>query len=197
VTADNASASSFLTVWPSGQPRPTASSLNFGPGAAVANLVIAGVGANGKVAFYNDSGRVDLIVDVLGWFDNGSRAAPPGATFHAIAPSRFVDTRSGDQPAIGPSALRSFALRKGDIPNSNTVKAVIGNVAAVSTTSAGFLTTYPSDKPQPVTSTVNFTPAASRANLAYLTLSGDGRSNVFNSAGTTNVLIDIAGYFSS
>ncbi|MBI4884752.1 MAG: hypothetical protein HY826_11945, partial [Actinobacteria bacterium] len=38
VTAINPSAAGYLTVWPTGQPRPNASNLNFVPGQVVPNM---------------------------------------------------------------------------------------------------------------------------------------------------------------
>lgn len=40
VTVDQATAPGFLTTWPSGEPRPTASTHNFVAGGTVANLVL-------------------------------------------------------------------------------------------------------------------------------------------------------------
>jgi alpha-tubulin suppressor-like RCC1 family protein len=67
VTVVDARAPGFVTVWPCGASRPTASSLNYGTGVTIPNAVISKVGANGKVCFYSQS-AVDLIVDVTGQF---------------------------------------------------------------------------------------------------------------------------------
>jgi hypothetical protein len=48
--------------------RPTASNLNLGPGQTAANLVVAKVGANGRVSIYNARGHTDVVVDVAGWY---------------------------------------------------------------------------------------------------------------------------------
>src|SRR5688572_16066576 len=45
VTVTNPTASSFLTVWPTGAAMPLAANLNFLPGQTVPNMVIAKVGA--------------------------------------------------------------------------------------------------------------------------------------------------------
>src|SRR4029078_7026789 len=68
VTATNPSAASFLTVWPTGADRPLASNLHFVSGQTIPNMVIVPVGAGGQVSFYNNTGGVDVVVDVLGWF---------------------------------------------------------------------------------------------------------------------------------
>ena len=49
VTVTEPSAYSFLTVWPTGAPRPLASNLNFVAGQTVANAVLTKVGANGQL----------------------------------------------------------------------------------------------------------------------------------------------------
>ncbi len=48
VTAVGAKGRGYLTVYPAGQTRPTASNLNFVPGQAVPNLVEVGVGTGGQ-----------------------------------------------------------------------------------------------------------------------------------------------------
>ena len=70
VTSVAPSAGTYVTVWPAGEPRPTASNLNIPPGDTRANLVIVKLGAGGKVSFYNDAGTNDLIADVAGWFSS-------------------------------------------------------------------------------------------------------------------------------
>ncbi len=69
VTATEPDATSYITVWPAGQGRPDASSLNTVPGLTVPNLVIAKLGTGGKVDLYNAFGTVHLLADVVGWFD--------------------------------------------------------------------------------------------------------------------------------
>ena len=88
VTAVDPSHDSYLTVWPSGQPLPDASNLNYRARTTVANSVIAKVGANGRVSLFNYDGAVDVLVDVQGWFPSGSAYVP-------LVPSRVLDTRSG------------------------------------------------------------------------------------------------------
>jgi hypothetical protein len=58
-------------VWPTGEPRPNASSLNTDPGQDTPNLVIAKVGAGGQVSLYNEAGTGHLVADVVGYFSAG------------------------------------------------------------------------------------------------------------------------------
>ena len=68
VTATDPSSDTHVTVYPDGLGRPNASSLNVSAGDTIANLVIAKIGANGKVRLYNHAGAVNLVADVTGYF---------------------------------------------------------------------------------------------------------------------------------
>ncbi len=68
VTVTSPTIASFVTVFPTGAPRPTASNLNFVTGQTVANMVIVPIGTDGNVTLYNNAGSTHLVVDVLGWF---------------------------------------------------------------------------------------------------------------------------------
>ncbi len=68
VIAVNPAGAGYLTVWPAGELRPLASNLNFGAGQTVPNLVVAKVGAGGKVSIYNGGGTAHLVADVAGWY---------------------------------------------------------------------------------------------------------------------------------
>jgi len=73
VTATNGTAGSLLIVYPAGQARPTASSLNFGPGQTIPNAVTVKLPAgSGKVSIYNNVGAVDVVVDVNGYYENAN-----------------------------------------------------------------------------------------------------------------------------
>jgi len=67
-SASPATASSFLTVFSTGSPRPVASNLNFGAGQTVPNLVVVKVSADGWLDFSNAAGTVDVVADIQGWF---------------------------------------------------------------------------------------------------------------------------------
>lgn len=68
VSAVRPTEQTFLTVYPDGEDRPTASSLNPDPGAVSANLVIAKVGEGGRIRIYNERGNVDLLADLTAYF---------------------------------------------------------------------------------------------------------------------------------
>ena len=70
VTVVGASEPGFLTVFACGGAVPGVSSVNFGPGEAVANAVIVPSGLDGRVCF-DASTPVQVIADINGWFDSG------------------------------------------------------------------------------------------------------------------------------
>lgn len=68
VTALNATALSFVTVWPDGD-LPLAASLNPAPSQPpVPNAVTTRLSDDGTFKVYNDVGTVDLVIDVNGYF---------------------------------------------------------------------------------------------------------------------------------
>jgi hypothetical protein len=67
VTATGGTSSSYVTVYPDGTTRSSASNLNFTAGETIPNLVVVPV-VDGKVDFYNNAGSVHLIADLTGYF---------------------------------------------------------------------------------------------------------------------------------
>jgi hypothetical protein len=88
VTVTNPVAAGFVTVWPCGEARPLASNLNYVAGQSVPNLVVAKLGAGGKVCFYSMV-ATDLVADVSGFFPVGADYSP------IVNPTRILDTRNG------------------------------------------------------------------------------------------------------
>jgi hypothetical protein len=69
LTVTQPSAQTWITAFPAGEERPTASNLNVLGGQTRPNLVVARVGQNGEVSLYNFNGDTHLVADVVGWFD--------------------------------------------------------------------------------------------------------------------------------
>lgn len=71
VTAVDASAQSFLTFWSDGSRPTTSSSLNPAPGQPpTPNAVTVGLSGTNTFEAYNLAGTVDVIVDVVGYYEN-------------------------------------------------------------------------------------------------------------------------------
>jgi hypothetical protein len=193
VTADNPSDVGFVTVFPSNTGVPTASNLNTRPGEARANLVVAPVGADGKVNFYldaNKTGAADLIVDAVGYF------TAAGGKVETLNPVRVMDSRFGQGTPAG--AFAAGTNRDVQITGNGGVpagaKAVFVNVTAVNPLATGFLTVYPAGAAKPNASNVNYTIGNTVPNLVMVPLSSLGRITISNNAATTDVLADVVAY---
>ena len=68
VTVVSPSAGTYVTVFPSGRERPLASNLNATAGQVVPNMVLVRLGPDGGASIYNNSGDLDLVADVMGYF---------------------------------------------------------------------------------------------------------------------------------
>ena len=195
LTVADATNNSFLTLWPTGQPRPDASNINMIPNVARPNLVIARIGAGRKVSIFNESGDVTVIADVVGYTDTG--AVGSGGQIFSLTPDRELDTRQGTGTPFGTNATRSMVVHgAGGIPAG--AKTAILKITAVSPTSSGFLTVWPKPAstatPRPDVSNLNFLPGMNIPNLVITRIGADGSINLFNEAGSTHVLVDVLGY---
>lgn len=198
VTATGATTSSWLTVAPSGAGVPGTSSVNFDANQTIGNRVVSGVSADGKVTIFNRVGTVQVIVDVVGWFSDGSALTSTTGRYYGLSPTRVVDTRSGlGTRTLGPGQVLVAIGGQAGIPPGGT-SAVIVNLAATNGTApSDCLTLYASDISYPNTADLNFTAGQTRANLAISALGPDGKLALFNAAGQVDAIIDVEGYYSS
>ena len=198
VTVTRPSSSAFVTVWPSGEPRPTASNLNVVRGQTVANLVVVRVGVGGRVSLYaSGADATDVVVDVLGWF-------PTGGGFTGVTPARVADTRpdgvtvdgafAGGGVVTGGVPVEIALAGRGGVPPSGDGSVAL-NVTVTSPTADAFLTVWPSGRPRPTASNANVTPGRTVPNLVIVPLGADGRISVFLNAGTAHVIVDVLGWF--
>jgi len=68
VTVVSPGGAGFITVFPGGATRPTASNLNYSAGQApVPNLVGAALGSTGQLSFYGSVGPVDIVADITAY----------------------------------------------------------------------------------------------------------------------------------
>jgi hypothetical protein len=196
VAVTQPTASSYLTVHPTGEARPTASNLNFDPGETVSNRVFAKLGSGGRVTIFNSSGSTDVVVDVGGWYTDPALAGQTGA-YTPLQPQRIVDTRLGLGLGgrLGPGQTVDVQVTgRGNVPSSG-VSAVVLNVTVVEPEAHGFLTLYPSGATRPLASDLNYAPNETRANLAVVAVGSGGRVSVFTPVGT-HLIFDVAGWYS-
>ena len=117
VTATDPTQPSFLTVYPAGVTRPTASNLNFLPNQTVPNLVEVGIGQTGSTAgdvtIYNDKGATNVVADVEGYYGPSGRDAALQPALPGADP-RHAQRDGGDHRSGAPGhAHRGAGGRQG------------------------------------------------------------------------------------
>lgn len=191
VTVTNPSASSFLTVYPDGQPRPISSNLNFTAGVTVPNLVTVQVPASGIVDFYNLSGNVDVVADVFGYYSTDG-----ASLYKAAGPARLMDTRDNGG-AIGTGQTRTLPIEGAAGIPATGVTAVVLNVTATNPTDGSFLTVFPGGTTAPNSSNLNYSPGQTIANLVTVPVGADGTVAFLNHFGNVDVIADVFGYYTN
>jgi hypothetical protein len=200
VTVAEPTASGYVTVYGGGMTRPTASNLNYVAGQVVPNLVVAPVGAGGKVALFNSSpGSTQLIADVSGYFLSGNPTA--AGAFTSLAPARLLDTRSGlgaPLVAVAPGGTVSLQVTgRGNVPASG-VSAVVLNVTVDKPTASGYVTVYGGGMTRPTASNLNYVAGQVVPNLVVAPVGAGGKVDLYNgSGGTVQLIADVSGYFHS
>ena len=184
----------YLSVWPTGQPQPLVSTLNSLDGSIIANAAIVPAGAAGAINAFatNDT---DLIVDINGYF------IPPTAStlqFYPLPPCRVLDTRNPTGPFGGPSITgstsRSFPIPASSCGTPANAAAYAFNVTVVPHGALSYLTAWPTGQMQPLVSTLNSLNGTILANAAIVPAGTSGAASFFAS-NTTDLVVDINGYF--
>ena len=190
LTVTNATAPSYLVVWPAGQSRPTSSNINFAAGETVANRVMVPV--TGSIDIYNAAGSVDVIADLNGAFRAENANATTACRLMPMTPTRIVDTRDAGGP-LGPNSSRLVQVTGALVPA--TARAVILNITVTNTSAASYLTAWPDQSPRPLASDLNWTAGETMPSLAVVELSSGGKLDLYNAAGGADVIIDVAGWY--
>ena len=185
ITADAAETSGYLTVYPCDDDVPEASSVNYGPGEAVAGSAYVGT-AGGAICVYTSS-RARVIVDLQGRFGSG------GASFVAARPTRILDTRNGVggwSPIHGAGQVLDIAAAP---PGA---VATTGSLTEVGSAFAGWETAHPCGSAVPNASNVNAQPGRAAASGVTVRVDGDGRLCLWAST-VTHTLFDVTGWWIS
>src|SRR5256886_7157178 len=202
----------YVLVYPCGQTRPYASTLNFTAGRTAAVLAQVQV-ADGCLAVYLNTaggiGTADVFLDLEGYFSAGSTATV-GLYNPLSTPYRAVDTPSGLGGHAGPLGAGEAAPLP--VPGRASLKtstaipsdaaAVVLNLLAISGTAASYLSVYPAVKganPCPAnltSSNLNFPPQRVVANRVTTAVGDGGRICFYNSAGRVDITADLSGWYS-
>jgi hypothetical protein len=126
-------------------------------------------------------------------------AAPSGAEFVSLAPTRILDTRIGLNAATGVVAAGTSIdvqiTGRGGVPAG--ASAVAFNLTATDAVAPGFVTAWPTGTVRPTVSNINVqAPGATVANLVVVALPADGRVSLFSQSGAS-FIADVAGYWMS
>ena len=193
VTIVEASGPGFVTVWPTGQQRPVASTVNpTVAGDIRSNLAIVPVGIGGQVSLFTLT-PTHLVVDVAGHFTDSSAPVASTGLFQAVNPTRVLDSRDvGANPRWSLGENRQVSLSG---PVGATGVAALFNLTAADTSTGGFLTAHPTNTAVPLASNVNFDGAnRNRAALAVTGQAGSAAIDVFANV-PTDVIVDVSGWF--
>jgi hypothetical protein len=88
ITADaDATANSFITVWPTGAPQPNTSVINPTPGTVTTGSILVPLGNRRSVSFFNYAGTTQVVADLAGYTLPVSGTTNPG-----IAPAYAYDS---------------------------------------------------------------------------------------------------------
>lgn len=205
VTVTGATASSFGTVYPGGTTRPGTSNLNFGKGFTGANLVTVPLGANGAVNFFNGSGSVNFVADLVGYYSATPTFSKSGGNdFYSFEPVRVFDSRSNGFGLLGPAEYFDLPIDFGDPAFEARVRGLVITLTAANANANGFLSVTPTAPTgPPTTSSLNYQAGPPVANLVagqttQTVVTGGTLPTVFianSSASSTHVIVDIVGVF--
>jgi hypothetical protein len=137
------------------------------------------------------------------------------SAYTPLTPYRICDTRSGNPSnlsgldltqcegkTLGPNSSLTIAVAgtnpsgatSGGVPANAT--AVVLNVTVTNTTATSYLTAYPASLTSPpIVSDLNWTQGDTVPNLVVVNVSSTGQIALYNSAGFTDVIVDVLGYY--
>jgi hypothetical protein len=202
VTVTQPSAGGYLSVYPDGQTRDASSpsNLNFSAGETIPNLVVVPVGTDGNVDFYNNMGTTQLLVDLEGYYTTSTTAG--GSSYNPTGPTRVLDTRTGTGGFTGPvgqGGVLSLPVEGVGAVPATGVTAVALNVTVTQPSTGGFLAAYPDGQTRTANSpsNLNFSAGETIPNMVIVPVGSDGKVDFFNNMGTTQLVVDLAGYYTA
>jgi hypothetical protein len=121
--------------------------------------------------------------------------SPWPGQYHALTPSRILDTRTVGGP-VGPGQVRPAQVTgRGGVPDTG-VAAVVLNVTVTNVTQSSYLSIYPAGVARPLASNLDYGPGQTVANLVEVPLGVKGQVSLYNNGGSANVILDVQGWIS-
>jgi hypothetical protein len=141
-----------------------------------------------------------LLIALASGFVLPAAAAAQGSSYFTVSPCRAIDTRDPAGPWGGP-ALSAGGIRTvvlgGRCGISTIATAVALNVTVTQPGADGHLTLHPAGSAAPVSASLNYGAATTRANNAIVSLGAGGGLSVSSGqpTGSAHFIIDVFGYF--
>ncbi|MFK8024327.1 MAG: DUF1501 domain-containing protein [Ilumatobacter sp.] len=181
----------WVVGWPSGEPMPVVSNVQYQTGRTVPTLAVVKVGQGGRIDLMASDGDLDMVVDVVGFFGT------QGSLMQAVDPQRLLDTRSGNgapRRRVGRGGeITLQVVGRGGVPDGATAAAL--NVTAVAPTEDTYLTVYPGGERRRSTSSLNPDRGQVSANLVVSKIGGDGTVKIYSNRGDVDLVADLTAYF--
>ncbi len=111
-----------------------------------------------------------------------------------VVPVRVLDTREPASPihTVGAAGTITLSLLN-SVPADATAASI--NLTVVNGTAGSFLTLFPTGTDRPLASSINWSDSVAHANSTVVKLGTDKSFNIFNNAGTVDVVVDLVGYY--
>ncbi|WP_377644016.1 hypothetical protein [Oryzobacter terrae] len=201
LTAVDTAWKGYFTAYPSGKPRPNASTVNFPKGWTGASMATVPVGADGAIRLHTYGGPAHAVVDVVGWYaadDSVRDAEGVGTMLHQFGEvERLFDSRREGGVLRGGDHIE-FHVDWGTPEDNAVVRSWVLNVTAVGATRPGVVTAWSGAGSRPRASTLNYQPGVVAPNMAVVTAGhpvGGGTSFRLDtvSSGSVHLVVDVVG----
>ncbi|MDH6451879.1 subtilase family serine protease [Streptomyces sp. SAI-149] len=195
LTVTGTTGAGSLIAWADGTSKPSTSNLNWtGASQTIAASATVKVADDGVVDLYTSS-STHLIADVQGYYTSGTS----GSKYTPLTPARLLDTRSkvgiSTTTKISNAVISLKVRGHGGVPTGAT--AAVLNLTATQTVGGGYLEAYPEGATRPTASNVNWSATGTTIpNLVVVPIGSDGNVSIYVH-GTSHVIADVSGYFST
>jgi alpha-tubulin suppressor-like RCC1 family protein len=190
ITATDATAWTEITAWTAGMLQPPEVTLDAQPGSAHRVLALVPPSTDGRISVANAQGRVDLQIDVIGWFSTSDE-------FMAVTRARLFDTNPGKgrRPSpLGPDqAVTVQVADRAGVPATG-VRAVVLAVASRTASVTSTVRLWATGADRPAGGSLVGLRADRRSNLVIVAPGADGTVSVHNAVGWTHLTIDVVGW---
>ena len=168
---------------------PVVSTLNNPTGTVVANAAIVEAAANGRCRASITYNSTDVIMDINGYF-----AAPASEAIRSIPLRRAAHLTAAATTVCRSSGELTVNIAGSPCAPSANAAGYVFNATVVPSPRLGYLTLWADSQPMPGVSTLNAYDGFVTSNMAIVP-NTDGSTDALAGDGTTQLILDISGYF--